>query len=541
MISNWLQQPSFLFFASSQPVTLYYSHLPSIVIPLLIGILVFSNNRKDLSSKLFFVICLCFSLWSLIDLTVWTNINSDVVFFLWLFYGLLYAAISVLSVYFIYVFYEKKDVPWWYKFVFFLVLVPILIFTPTKYNLSGFNFYLFGASGYENTYFLTYYTLTGALAFVWIFFLIVRNMRKVGKELRRQVLLLGSGMELFLVLFFTTSFLASYLNDIGVLTTYDLEFYGLIGMVVFLGLITYIIVRFRAFNVKLIGAQALIAALIILVASEFSFTTNLIGNILTGVTLVLACIFGYFLVKSVQREIKAKEDLEVANAGQTNLIHIINHQIKGYLAKGRNAFAELLEEPRYGTTEMAKPLVRGGFDALTEGIDFVQQVLTSSSAEKGTLQYNMASFDFKALVLEVATKQKDRADEKHLSYGVVTDNSDYTIVGDASQLKEAVRNLIDNSIIYTPSGSVTVSLVREQDKVLFSVKDTGLGIADSDKMRLFTTGGRGKDSIKVNANSTGYGLAFVKGVATAHKGRVWAESAGPGKGSQFYMELPVGR
>ena len=49
--------------------------------------------------------------------------------------------------------------------------------------------------------------------------------------------------------------------------------------------------------------------------------------------------------------------------------------------------------------------------------------------------------------------------------------------------------------------------------------------------------GRGKDSIKVNVNSTGYGLSFVKGVVEAHKGRVWAESDGPGKGSSFYVEV----
>jgi signal transduction histidine kinase len=65
-----------------------------------------------------------------------------------------------------------------------------------------------------------------------------------------------------------------------------------------------------------------------------------------------------------------------------------------------------------------------------------------------------------------------------------------------------------------------------------------VGISDEDKPKLFKSGGRGTDSLKININSTGYGLAFVKGVVEAHKGRVWAESEGPGKGSVFYMELP---
>ena len=51
--------------------------------------------------------------------------------------------------------------------------------------------------------------------------------------------------------------------------------------------------------------------------------------------------------------------------------------------------------------------------------------------------------------------------------------------------------------------------------------------------------GNDKNSLKVNVNSTGFGLSFVKGVVDAHKGRVWAESAGVNQGSTFYMELPV--
>ncbi len=77
------------------------------------------------------------------------------------------------------------------------------------------------------------------------------------------------------------------------------------------------------------------------------------------------------------------------------------------------------------------------------------------------------------------------------------------------------------------------------NKILFSVKDTGVGITDEDKKNLFTEGGRGQDSIKVNVDSTGYGLYTVKMVVEAHKGRVWGESEGTGKGSQFYIELPV--
>ena len=116
-------------------------------------------------------------------------------------------------------------------------------------------------------------------------------------------------------------------------------------------------------------------------------------------------------------------------------------------------------------------------------------------------------------------------------------DDDYRIMGDVFWLKEAVNNLIENSIKYTPTGKIVIKLEDGNKKIKFSIKDTGLGITDEDKKNLFTEGGRGKESVKTNVDSTGYGLYTVKLVIEAHKGRVWAESEGAGKGSTFYIEL----
>src|SRR3972149_10199412 len=94
-------------------------------------------------------------------------------------------------------------------------------------------------------------------------------------------------------------------------------------------------------------------------------------------------------------------ELQVANEGQTNLIHIINHQIKGYLAKARGIFSELLSEPSYGPVSLAaKPMLEEGFNSLTEGVDFVTDFLIASNIEKGTFVYNMQPMDLKKLVTE---------------------------------------------------------------------------------------------------------------------------------------------
>lgn len=233
-------------------------------------------------------------------------------------------------------------------------------------------------------------------------------------------------------------------------------------------------------------------------------------------------------------------ELERANEGQANLIHIINHQIKGYLSKARSIFAELIDESSYkACTEEAKPMLQEGFRSLSEGVDFVTDFLNASNIEKGSYQYRMEPLDFKTIVAETAEKQREVAVQKGLAFDIQISEGDYKMTGDKAQLGQAVRNLIDNSIRYTPRGEIKVQISKITDKILLKVQDTGVGISDELKPKLFTKGARDKDSLKINVNSTGFGLAFVKGVVEAHKGRVWTESPGVGKGSTFYMELPL--
>jgi signal transduction histidine kinase len=99
--------------------------------------------------------------------------------------------------------------------------------------------------------------------------------------------------------------------------------------------------------------------------------------------------------------------------------------------------------------------------------------------------------------------------------------------------------LIENSVRYTESGTIEINLKRKENKLLFSVRDSGVGITPEDKKNLFQAGGRGKDSVKVNVDSTGYGLYSVRLIVEAHQGKVWADSEGAGKGSTFSVELDL--
>lgn len=546
MICHYYSEPLFLLYVPELPGLLYYSHVPAIVISLLVGTFVIWNNRKELLNRLLFAICIFFSLWTLLNLISWTNIHSDILLFSWSFFGPLSALISIFSVYFTYVFLQKQDVTPWTKIGFLALLVPVVLLAPTNHSLRGFNIDNCDAFGFEGVLYEMYYYSLGALAMAWILALLVKHYRKAAPGMRSQIVLMGTGIELFLFSFFTTGYLASYLTSIGLLPDSQIEMYGFFGMVIFMVYISILIVRFRTFHVGLIASQALVIALILLIGSQFTFIRNSTNLILTSITLVLTGVVGIILIRSVKREVEQRKhieelahDLEKANEQQVVLIHFITHQIKGFVTKSRNIFSMALEGDFGPVPEQLKPMLEEGFRSDTKGVETIQGILTAANIKSGKVTFTMMPCDLKATIDDIARDLKPNADAKGVALNVDTGTEPMTFNGDCKQLVNAFKNLIDNSIKYTPKGSVNVKLTKDSEVIRFTIEDTGVGITPEDMKVLFTEGGHGKESVKVNVESTGFGLFIVKNIIEAHKGKVWAESEGAGKGSRFVVELPA--
>jgi signal transduction histidine kinase len=243
--------------------------------------------------------------------------------------------------------------------------------------------------------------------------------------------------------------------------------------------------------------------------------------------------------------VRLKQELELANEQQEALIHFIGHEVKGFLAKDAGAFAALSEGDLVALPEAVKSFVDSALAQSRDGERSVTNILKAANLKKGTVAYVKEPFDLKALAEEEVEKVKPVAERKGLELSFVADESSYQMLGDKAQIGDHVlRNLLDNAINYTPSGSITVSLERARDassdkeKIIFKVKDTGIGISEEDKKHLFTEGGHGKDSQTTNVHSTGYGLYIAKNIIEAHGGVIRAESEGAGKGATFIVEFP---
>jgi len=234
------------------------------------------------------------------------------------------------------------------------------------------------------------------------------------------------------------------------------------------------------------------------------------------------------------------KELAEANAAQENLLHFISHEIKGYLAKSEAGFAAIVEGD-YG--EVAAPLKGMAGAALAEvrkGVATIMDILDASNLKKGTVTYNKQNFDFGDATQKVVDDLRVVAKQKGLALEFQAPSASLIINGDQEKIvQHVIRNVIDNSIKYTEKGTVKVLFSKVENMAQLIVEDTGVGITPEDMAKLFTEGGHGKDSIKINVHSTGYGLYIAKQIVEAHGGKIWAESEGSGKGSRFIVQFPA--
>ena len=320
-------------------------------------------------------------------------------------------------------------------------------------------------------------------------------------------------------------------------------------------IIAYAILRYNLFDVRIITAQLLTATLWITLLFRTILASDTNDQIISGIILVITIVFGVWLVKNVYNEITQREkiealaaDLEKANVRLTELdrqksefVSFATHQLRAPLT-AMKGYASLLLEGDMGKIE---PQTREGvqriFDSTNTLVSIVDDYLNISRIELGSMKYAFETIDLRALIEDTIAELKPNIEKSGLRFSFTAEDhgTDWRTTADRDKLKQVIANLIDNSMKYTPSGSVAVSLSldRAAHKFVFKVKDTGVGIAPETMPRLFQKFSRAENANKVNIRGTGLGLFVAKQMVEAHHGTIRAESAGEGKGSTFVVEL----
>lgn len=319
----------------------------------------------------------------------------------------------------------------------------------------------------------------------------------------------------------------------------------------------YAIYRHRFLDIKIIATETLSLLVLIITILQVLVSKN-VPEILFRVGIFLALlIFSVLLIRSVRREVQQREKLQVlsqelagANAelkkldqAKSEFISIASHQLRAPLTAIKG-FISLFQEGTLQTgTEKGSQVLKQLFTSADQMVKLINDLLNLSRIESGKIQYEFAENNFTQIVEEVVSEFRGQAEKKGLKLFLQNTAGQIVHLFDHDKIREVVINLIDNAIKYSNTGEVLVKLEvtrpGRSPGVVFSVKDSGLGIDEEDKKRLFAKFARGGNAQKIDPNGMGLGLYFVKRVVEDHGGRVWAESEGLGKGSTFFAELPV--
>lgn len=444
----------------------------------------------------------------------------------------------------------------WFRLLLFLVpfLLAILVFF-TDTIIAGYEITsagvinpLFGVGGDVYNILISIAPLFGAGLIFW-------NYRKVDpiEKTRYVYLILGLILSVGTALV-TNVFLTDYIQD-----SPFYEFYARLGIFssIFVVLLPgYAIIRHSLFNIKIAATEFIAFALLVLMFVQIFLSEDWRQLAVRITTFAVAFFLVAALVKSVANEIKRKEELQKisdslarANAelhrldnAKSEFISIASHQLRTPLTAIKG-FVSLLLEGAYGKLEPpVADTLNKVYLANARLMNLVENLLNISRIEAGRIQYQFAPTKIEDILIELRDIFLLATHEKGLKFGISLPKEPLPVLSlDSPKIREVMSNVIDNAVKYTEHGEIVVTAEKRGSRVVITVADTGVGIDPDDLPHLFRKFERGKDAARVNVSSTGLGLYVGKSFIEAHGGTIRAESAGPGKGSRFIVELPVVR
>ncbi|MCK5060002.1 MAG: ATP-binding protein [Candidatus Pacebacteria bacterium] len=375
---------------------------------------------------------------------------------------------------------------------------------------------------------------------------------------------------------------------------YDIPFPPVGGWVIpvyILGLF-YSITKFKLFNMRVITTELFTLTIWMLMFGQILLSTNIELFILDSVIFLVTIFFGLLTIQNSIATEKQREELEKAtrkldktNHKLSDLNQNLQQKVDEQTKEVRKAY-EIEKEARIELEKLDRaknsfllttqhhlrtPLtvVKGFLDlstheennvqirsymikatkAINSMAELVNEFLNVSQLEVGETMLNPQPTNIANIVSEIQGELKLAIKEKDLSFALdFSEEAQHTkAIIDSKMIKAALYNLIDNAVKYTPHGKITIigeiytHPIEKTEMLRLKIKDTGIGIRKEDLKNAFQHSfERGVEAEKANKTGKGIGLILSKNIIQAHRGNIFVNSEGVGKGTTLTVEIPIG-
>ena len=273
--------------------------------------------------------------------------------------------------------------------------------------------------------------------------------------------------------------------------------------------------------------------------------------VIGGLALLILTVSLFWILrlrKEVARRKKAQEEAGIAKneAEQANQVKSLflarmSHEIRTPLS-AIMGMAYLIKK-----TELT-PTQSNYLEKLNQSarnmLGIINDILDFSKIESGKIEIEKISFDLDKLLQRITNIISLKVSEKNIEFSIrKAPDMPTQFMGDPTRMEQILLNLVNNAVKFTERGSVSLEVNPSPgegvgDWVAFTVRDTGIGMSEEQRQRLFVPFDQGDSSISRRFGGTGLGLSIVKSLVELMSGRINVESE-PGKGSVFTVLLPL--
>jgi signal transduction histidine kinase len=235
---------------------------------------------------------------------------------------------------------------------------------------------------------------------------------------------------------------------------------------------------------------------------------------------------------------QALEEVKLMNKRKSDFVSSVTHELRTPLTSIKGYASILLSEKLGALPSQLKERLEKINHHSNELAQFVNDLLDISRIESGRVSMKQEPSDLKAVLDEVEDLLSVIMQEKQIAFSYDVQPEAQSVFVDCGQIKRVLINLVNNAIKFTPNeGKISVVCHKVNNEIQVDVMDTGCGIPEGAVEKIFEEFYRVDNPINQQVKGTGLGLALVKNIIEAHKGKIWVKSKS-GAGSTFSFTLP---